>query len=368
MVPETTTMMLRASALIGLSPAMLFVGVYKTDTNTAIALVDKDNVQINPDADECGPRTFDFNIEPHQVQAIVRHIKTRGHPFMRINIAGLYFGLLRNGNGCVTGVSNFNMDYGLQNTRANDQQTLLSISHKQFKSEELLEGVHALQLSAMLKDEIIVIGLCTSGSQCSSLKLIQEILEDCPEQPSENISIPAHGEKKIGFTTKSMSLRASLKSFSSLSEHGAYRADTMLNSSQDSILSTGAMKGSVGTLLDSLDMEEEDISNQGEFCTVEFNVERRASAKTPEEKRREQMKRETEFCEDWRTATMKSIEALRNIGTFPGDDHDDESPLIENIETTSDSRSVGYHSDNERSRRPSESKLQRKRPSRSTFV
>lgn len=367
MVPDTTNMMLRASALINISSEMLFVGMYRTDTYKPIALVDRDKVHINPEADTHLTRTFDFNIECRQVQAIANHIRTKDNPFTQINIAGLHFVCLRNGSGCMTGMSNFNMDYVTSTTTKDVKETLFELTDRHYESQELLSEIHPLQISAILKEDIVVIGLCKSGGSCSSLKLLREILEQPPEQPSEKINLPSDGSGKVSFVTKSSSLRASLKSFSNLVDQGVQSWGGNLNVSQDSELNAGAStQGSLSSLLDSIDINETKAST-GDLSVRDDNIERRASTKTAEDRRREQFKRETEFCEDWRTATMKSIEALQMIGTMASaeQDTDDRSPLVENIDMEAGS-GESLNEFEERGKRLSS--LKKKRPSRSTFV
>lgn len=365
MIPETTTMMLRASALMNISPAMLFVGVYETETFTPIALVDRDKVQINPDADVYQTRTFDIVLNPDEVKAIAVHIRTKDNPFVKINIANLCFVCLRTGSGCMTGMSNFNMEYDSDNT-GYVKDTLFNMSRRHYESEELLSGTHALQISAILKEEVIVIGLCHSGTSCSSLKLIREILDQAPEQPSEKVSFPSDGNKKISFTSKSASLRASLKSFSSLIDQGGPQS---VAASQDSVNKIASSGGSISSLLESFDFEDQKQGRE-EASVAGYLVDRRASTKTTEDRRREQFKRETEFCDDWRTTTIKSIEALRMIGQVsPDRQADDKRPLMESIENVAEtsSRNSDTYSDGEDAARQKWAS-KKKRPSRSTFV
>ena len=367
MIPETTTMLLRASALINLSPEMLFIGIYDSNSYTPVALVDRDKVQINPEADENHTRTFDFTLKPHQLKAIATHIRTRDNPFVQIIIANLQFVCLRTGSGCMTGMSNFNMEYDSQNSE-NVKETLFNLSKRHFRSTELLSGTHALQISAILKGDVLVVGLCRSGGTCSSLKLIREILDQAPEQPSEQIVLPSDGDRKISFMSKSTSLRASLRSFSSIIDHEGHSYGGMF-ASQDSMNKVGKGNGSVSSLLDSLETENRQRLSQDNLESDDYIVHRRASTKTAEERRRDHLKRETEFCEDWRTTAVKSIDALRMITPVsPDAQSEDKQPLIENIETgiqemvTSDT-----YSDSEDAAR-SKWASKKKRPSRSTFV
>lgn len=329
---EIPSIILRAYSLIGESLGMAFVGIYSTDTYEALAVADRKNVKINPLMVESEDQTRKLAVEitPSQVMAVVRHIRTADNPLTQINIANLPFVCLRNENGYMTGMSNFNMDIKRESVHEIDE-SLFTVLHKHYTSEEILEGLHALQISAILKEEFVIIGLCRAGTG-SSLKILKKVFEE-PEN---------HDHSKTSNMNENFSNN-------NLSEND--------NSIKAQLWNTEKIQFCFDTL-------------QGQEADNSLNlddVELRRPALSAEERKSIREKRETSFCEDWRTATVKSIEALRLIGPFRSEDDNpdrDDRPLIDNAEEI-DSRSQNTESE-EQSK--SESVHIVRRPSRATMV
>jgi hypothetical protein len=312
---DISTLILRAFSLAKRSSIMAFVGIYSSETFEALALTDREHVQIKSGL---MPQKNAVEIQPSQVQAIVRHIRTPEYPLTQIKIANLRFVCLRNGSGCMTGMSNFNID-STADSKYRIDKTVYNIIHKHYTSQDLLDGHHALNISAILKEEFIIIGMCKAGEEYSlkikaeeesSLKILKAILED-PTNADDEISVNRASEKESR-STESTLFDEEEKSF---------------NFSFSSSFENG---------------------NETSNLLVESEVELRESALSPEERKKLRQKRETSFCEDWRKATIKSIDALKLIGPFKSDDEfTDNRPLIDNMESIGFDQDVKVSSESE---------------------
>lgn len=302
---DIARLIMRAFSFIGHSEDMVFVGIYSTDGSEPLAVADREQVRVNPvQNSETWTKPMPVNVHPSQVQAIIRHIRTPDNVLCLINIADLHFVCLRNGTGSMTGMSNFNMDIKRDSVRSVNN-TIYSIAKERYSSQDLLGGVHALQISAILREEFIIIGL-SRASEESSLKILKDIL---------NTSIQLKKDKSNVFEPTKMEQRMAGPEFS----NGALNTPRCPQSAGD---------------VESLNRDSEVFvfPNRNEQVNEE-NVQFRASTKADKIRRRDQMKRETSYSEDWRTATIRSIEALRMIGPFTDDDISDrdDRPLMSNI-------------------------------------
>ena len=328
---DISSLILRAFSETKRSSNMAFIGIYSTETFEPLALTDREHVQISSGL---MPKNVAIQIQPSQVQAIVRHIRTPDNPLTQINIANLRFVCLRNGSGCMTGMSNFNMESKRDSVNLIDK-SVFNIIHKHYTSQELLEGYHALQISAILKEEFIVIGICKEGEE-SSLKVLRAIFED-PKNVDDEISESRITGKENNFPESSE----------------LDNEEKLLHFSFSSSFENG-----------------NDTSN----LLADPEVELRQSALTPEERRSLRQKRETSFCEDWRKTTIKSIDALKLIVPFKADDEcSDNRPLIDNIEGIDIDNGIKVDSDSESDTGEGDSKSKPRsrvirRPSRATMV
>lgn len=280
-VPDVNALIMRAYSLIQQTSGMVFVGIYSMETHEPLALADRDKVCVNiTEATEEDPASnFVVRLHEKELKAISNHIQTRDNVLSRIDIIGLHFVCLRAETNCMTGMSNFNTDITV--TDAN--RILQKIANKRYSAVEIAEGFHALQISAVIKDDKLIVGISNCESE-SSLKVLKQM-----------------------------------------------------------------------------------------FQTNDFHL--RQSTKADKERRRDVMKRQTSFCEDWRKATVRSIETLKRIGPYHDDDisDDDDSPLMTNIQQTATSPlpavshewPVSFEMDDEEM---SKTKGFVRRPSRATMV
>ncbi|KAL4233710.1 hypothetical protein ACF0H5_008390 [Mactra antiquata] len=242
---QNNVLIMRAYNLIHQTSNMVFIGIYSLDTFEPLALADRERVCVNiTEAMEDDPASnFIICLDPDELRAMTTHIRTRDNVLIRIDIAGLRYVCLRTECNCMTGMSNFNTDIDAQEAN----KILYKITQKRYSHTEVAEGFHALQISAMLKEDKIVVGISKSGEE-SSLKVLKQMFET-------------------------------------------------------------------------------------------HDLQLRPSTKADRERRRDAVKRETSFCEDWRKATIRSIETLKSVGPFTDYDisDDDDSPLVSNIQATATS-------------------------------
>lgn len=288
-------LILRAFTFIRESEDVVFVGIYSTENFKLLAAADRDKVAVNPtkDSDEMA-----VNIHRLQVQAIITHIRTPDNVLAQLNIANLHFLCLRNGTGNMTGMSNFNMDIKRDSVHEVNN-TLYRIAKDRYSANDLIEGVHALQISAVLKEQFIIIGLNRAGKE-SSLKILKDILDEAKRMPELKKDLIPH--------TKS---------------------GNKLNEIKYPVVQSDSVTSEISNL------SYRDSSVFTYPVATDEPVEIRPPKNGDDVRRRDQQKRETSFCEDWRTATMESIQALRMIGPFADDNisDGDDRPLVLNIES-----------------------------------
>ncbi|KAH3736602.1 hypothetical protein DPMN_043173 [Dreissena polymorpha] len=173
----------KTSALMRLSPDLLFVGVYSAITFQPLALMDRENVQINRDNNGIDFENFHIAITSNQIRAIIAHIVSSSSALTRIDVAGLNFLCLRlKSNASLTGTSNFNVDHHNRKCLQESCDHLYEVTGHHFSIEDLEKHPLPIQMSAMLKYDCVVVGLCNTTS--SSLKLVQEIVEQPMEDPT----------------------------------------------------------------------------------------------------------------------------------------------------------------------------------------
>ncbi|KAH3725867.1 hypothetical protein DPMN_051720 [Dreissena polymorpha] len=331
-------LMLKTSALMRLSSDLLFVGVYSAITFQPIALADRENVQIHLDNKGIDWKKFRIVISSNQVRAIVAHIVSSSPALTRIDVEGLNFLCLRSkSNASLTGTSNFNVDHHNRKCIQESYDHLDEGTDHNFSMEDVDKLTHPVQMSAVLKYDFVVIGLCKATS--SSLKLVQEIVE----QPADDATLkvkeywPDASFTNIEGESLFLTLeRVKHTTDSNTAWHISYAEKGHQHSGAHS--RTEDEYETTPNHATSFKYGNDDVGQCG-------FVKRRSTRRSFDVRRQQQRNRETEFCEDWHTSTIRSLEALKAIGPVANNapSENDKSPLIDNILTNMVAEVEDFH-------------------------
>ena len=309
---------------------VIYIGVYSLDTLDQIASSGSDKI----------------NITKREMSAIVTHTRSSLNVVAAIKITGLNFACLSFGSVRMIGMSNFNVD---NESVEEVDKTLHDLANIRYTRQDSFEAQHMLNISAVLQEEVILVGLAVSSETTSVLQVLQDTIS---HRKGETIS--KNEMKRINSKPSLVVKKTNKKSLVTLAKETSKPSFVMQeNEARKSCLVIEEKEGNKISLVQhatepkitSGNTNEEvpasafiwnipSNENQGESLELKqqevTEIQRRKSTKEEIERRKDSTKRETEFCEDWRTATIRSIEALRNIGPFSeGSSYDDDQrPLI----------------------------------------
>ena len=322
-------MMMKTKALMGLCPGLVYVGVYDTDTGQALAIADPENIQVDPYRDSNQWKKFSFEITPSEVNAIIKHIKCPFIPLAEINISDVNFMCLRSKMNYLTGKASFDIMENNNETFWKVEEILFALTNRHYSKEQIASADELLLISAILKDEFVVVGLCKADTP--SLKVLKEIVEQSPDQPSPSSSRSSVNMRHPRLSANNPSYKLAAGYDSDVS--GACQDFDAVFDAKDDNDETGQIQNRPS--IRQRPLTSDGIFRFDEVFTSGGEIERRSTKRTKEDRQRIQMNRQTEFSEDWRSATIRSIEALRNIGPFTQDvvTDDDKSPLMEHQAT-----------------------------------
>lgn len=267
---------------------MLLIGVYSVHTCDQIAFSFSvaplrgfgDQCDVNDGSQSANAKdvkNLSVVIDSSHVNAIISLLRSRGTAYCRLNIALMNFLCMRGTDSCMTGMSNFNMESTSLKTV---DEVFFKLTHKHFTRSDSVEALHALQISAIVEGDLLLIGLCQTG-EVSSLQVLKQLVDI-----------------QKGKTTLP-------RGYSYLTQRSV--------SSKDSELQCFSF---------------DDLVNVSSICDDEQTPRSSEVQLRPRgsEVRREEARRATSFCEDWRTETLKSIRALTLASQLKADD--DQRPLF----------------------------------------
>lgn len=276
LIMDISQLIHRASELFYIYPGMVFLGVYSIETHLPMALLDREHVQINIDNEHnTSNRELAIEIQPSQVAGIVSHLRNAYNNLIELNIANMEFVCMRTTSGCVTGMSHFNTD---ENIMKLANETVFRVTKTPCSQIKGFTGYHALAISALLKDDKLLVSLSTANT-CSSLKFLHKVLQTSEAHKIYDKQSPKLQANELHFDFTHWDFQTENKR-----QHNCGADEMHLKIKTDKNIGKGKYR------------------------------------------------RESSFCEDWRTATLKSIEILKFVGPFSDSGvHDDKIPLIDTL-------------------------------------
>ena len=259
-------------------------------------------------------RVLNIKVEQRQAKAVVNHIKDPGVNVARINIANLHFLCFKHGTGNMVGMSNFNIENSEQAIREMDK-AYFRISRRHFTRSDSLDSHHVLNIAATLWKDIVIIGIGLP-SKSSCLSAVQELTKpDIPPTPKSTLD-------KTNTSDVSMNPILRKPGKSTLTDN--MTGTVVKNNASVISLEKEPMAGNVYNR-----RESDEKTRNGETIQLQIleTIEKQAEVeKSQDNRRRTKSVDDIDDVKDYpnydiederiKSATIRSIEALRNIGPF----------------------------------------------------
>lgn len=371
----------KADHVIKLRTHMRYIGVFALDGDL-IAHAGAQGVQqeVCVAAGDFGmekTRVLNFKIEQRQAKAVVNHMKDSSVGVAKINVAHLQFICFNiYGTGNMIGMSSFNVDSSEKTIRELDE-ACFRLSRRHYTRSDSFEGHHLLNIAATLWKDVVIIGIGIPG-KASCLSAVQDLTKDIIPP----IPIPTAGGEKIRATDAIRSHDKGKENISKLHESRSINdKDRLRKSNQQMATITGDKHNAsssndddlFGKRITSIDVLKSEGNPYFSPERRQDNVRRTKSVDDVIDVSDADRTNDDLVDERVKSATIRSIEALRNIGPFTASTSDSGDSSMELLRSKSTEMLIQKKKRKQPSRSKSissaetGSKLNR-RPSRATMV
>ena len=316
----------KADAIIELRKHMRYVGVFALDGDL-IAHAGAPGVQqdVSVEMGEYGTETtrvLSIQIRQLQAKAVVKHIQCRNVGMAKIDIAHLQFICFNQGEGNLVGMSNFNVEATDKAIREMDD-ACFRLSSRHYTRSDSLEAHHLLNIAATLWKDVVIIGIGLPG-KVSCLSVVKDMTKSDDQ-------VNTDGDREISRSMDEIRNMEKGKDMVTKLTGGI-----LIETSQNDLHSDAKKNAHKSRDCDTLftDVNEETLDIKSKKCTSSiFDSNSRNDFlinKRPEDIRRtksvdyfidstEISAMNDDIADDnLKSATIRSIEALRNIGPFTG--------------------------------------------------
>ena len=332
----------KADAIIELRKHMRYVGVFALDGDL-IAHAGAPGVQqdVCVAMGEYGmekARVLSIQIRQLQAKAVAKHIKCRNVGVAKIDIAHLQFICFNQGAGNLVGMSNFNVEANDKTIREMDDACFRLSSHHYTRSDSF-EAHHLLNLAATLWKDVVIIGIGLPG-KVSCLSVVKDMTKSDDQFSSDTDREISRSMDEIRNMEKGKDMVTKLTDGM---EKETIQNDLFSEAKDDDRKESGDKLKFTDTNNRNLGVEPKEVtrsifdSHSRDFM---FN-------KRPENIRRTKSvddvidANEASATNDYiaddrvKSATIRSIETLRNIGPFTGSVTESEDGSSELLRTKS---------------------------------
>lgn len=170
----------KADSVIGRRNHMRYIGVFALDGDL-IAHAGAPGVQQDVCA-AAGPsgmekaRVLNFQIKQRQAKAIVNHMKSAGIISAKIDVANLDFLCIKHGTGNMIGMSCFNVDNSKETVEEIDK-ACFKLSRHHFTRSDSKSSKHLLNIAATLFKDVVIIGIGLPGEE-SCISAVQDLTKE----------------------------------------------------------------------------------------------------------------------------------------------------------------------------------------------
>ena len=257
-------------------------------------------------------RVLNIKIEQKQAKAVVTHMKNSNIGVARINIASLHFLCFRHGTGNMVGMSNFNIENSEKAIQEMDK-AYFRISRRHFTRSDSLDSHHVVNIAATMWKDVVIIGIGLPGKS-SCLSAVQElrIIDPPPdvEKPLNNAmaSIVKRTDKHVITDKNIFPDDQKEQSLLHLDKEPVAGNKSIWRESDNKNWNYSETMPRMRT--------QENVEKDAWFERMQGNFRRTKSVDDAIEMH-DDIKHDFEE-ERVKSATIRSIEALRNIGPFTG--------------------------------------------------
>lgn len=312
----------KAENVISRRTHMRYIGVFALDGDL-IAHAGAPGVQQDVCA-AAGPfgmekaRVLNFQIKQRQAKAIVNHMKSTGIISAKIDVANLDFLCLRHGTGNMIGMSCFNVDNRKETVEEIDK-ACFKLSRHHFTRSDSKSSKHLLNIAATIFKDVVIIGIGIPGEE-SCLSAVQDLTKEVippiptagPGADKAKVTDKTRGRVKGKDTTSKESKTIGLNDKGRIIQTKQDQAQSTVNKENISSMNQDYLIDETMTAVDMRKLEGNPYANPEKS---QEHIRRTKSVDDIE------MGITDRLTDDFggervKFATVRSIEALRNIGPF----------------------------------------------------
>lgn len=369
----------KADAIIELRKHMRYVGVFALDgdliAHAGAPGVQQDVCVMMGEYGMEKTRVLSIQIRQLQAKAVVKHIKCRNVGVAKIDIAHLQFICFNQGAENLVGMSNFNVEANDRTIREMDD-ACFRLSSRHYTRSDSLEAHHLLNLAATLWKDVVIIGIGLPGT-VSCLSVVKDMTKPDDQFSSDTDRKISRSMDEIRNMEKGKDMVTKLTDGI---EKGTIQNDLYLEAKNDYQKGNGDETRFTDIHKGILGMEQKEAtrsifdSHSRDFINKRPENIRRTKSVDDVIDANEARATNDDIADDRvKSATIRSIEALRNIGPFTGSVTESEDGSSELLRTKSTDALIQKKKKKSETRSRSVggadigSKLNR-RPSRATLV
>lgn len=296
----------KADYIIKSNTYMRYIGVFALDGDL-IAHAGAPAIQEVESA-----RLLNFRIEQRQAKAVVNHMRDSRNSAAKINVAHLQFICFNHGTDNMIGMSNFNVDNSEKTIQELDK-ACFRVSHRHYTRSNSLQGHHLLSIAATLWKDVVIIGIGIPGEE-SCLSAVTNLTKDnIPPMPTaEGGRIKTRDKVRDNVMTKENTSNLSKSRSIKDSEHILNHSEKLVANPAASFCNKGSQDERITNKIKlKQDSKQDDFPEKSQITfrrtkSVDDVIDISDADGMNEDVDNERAK----------SATIRSIEALRNIGPF----------------------------------------------------